>query len=81
MFRMYAASCRELADVVVIGHVHRAVDEQETTPRMIVLGGWQQRSSYLKVDAYGAQFYIEDDRPCDPGARLQAGSQSPTCGV
>jgi UDP-2,3-diacylglucosamine hydrolase len=81
VFREYAAACRESADLVVIGHVHRPVDEPRTTPRLIVLGGWQYRSSYLKVDASGAGFHIEDDRSHDPGPRLQAGSLSPTCEV
>jgi UDP-2,3-diacylglucosamine hydrolase len=81
VFREFAAACRGLADLVVIGHVHRPLDEPRTTPRLIVLGGWQHRSSYLKVDASGAQFHIEDDRSYDPGPRLQAGSLSPTCGV
>ena len=49
-FRAYASRLQGLADLVVIGHVHRAVDEAQTNPRMIVLGGWQARSSFLKVD-------------------------------
>lgn len=61
-YRIYAARLRGQADLVVIGHVHRAVDENATDPRMIVLGGWQARSSYLKVDQQGASFHIQDDR-------------------
>jgi UDP-2,3-diacylglucosamine hydrolase len=81
VFRDYAASCRGSADFVVIGHVHRPVDESNAIPRLVVLGGWQRRSSFLTVDASGAKFHIEDDRSVDPGARLQAGSLTPTCGV
>ncbi len=81
VFREYAAACRESADLVVIGHVHRAVDEPCPSPRLIVLGGWQYRSSYLKVDASGAGFHIEEDLSHDPARGLQAGSSSPTCGV
>jgi UDP-2,3-diacylglucosamine hydrolase len=81
VFREYTAACRGSADLVVIGHVHRAVDEPRLSPRLIVLGGWQHRSSYLKVDASGAQFHIEDDLSHDPGQRAQAGSPSPSCGV
>jgi len=81
VFREYTAACRGSADLVVMGHVHRPVDEPGQSPRLIVLGGWQYRSSYLKVDASGAQFHIEDDLSHEPGQRLQAGSPSPTCEV
>src|SRR5262249_19121010 len=60
-FRKYAASRRGLADLVVIGHVHRALDESSTDPRLIVLGGWQDRSSYLKIDPTGASFCVVSD--------------------
>jgi UDP-2,3-diacylglucosamine hydrolase len=81
VFRTYTAACRGLADLVIIGHVHRPVDEPGTSPRMVVLGGWQRRSSYLKVAASGAEFHIEDDCSQDLGPRLQARTLSPTCGV
>jgi UDP-2,3-diacylglucosamine hydrolase len=58
-FRMYVSTLKDQADLVVIGHVHRAVDEPLATPRMIVLGGWQARSSYLKVDERGASLHVE----------------------
>jgi UDP-2,3-diacylglucosamine hydrolase len=65
-FRAYTSRFTGLADLVVIGHVHRAVDEPETNPRMIVLGGWQARSSFLKVDKEGAILNALDD-PFSPG--------------
>ena len=61
VFRDYAAGLRGLADIVVIGHVHRAVDDSASDPRMIVLGGWQERSSYLKIDSTGASFHVVAD--------------------
>jgi UDP-2,3-diacylglucosamine hydrolase len=61
VFRDYAARRRGLADLVVIGHVHRAVDDCGSNPRMIVLGGWQDRSSYLKIDPAGASFHVVSD--------------------
>jgi UDP-2,3-diacylglucosamine hydrolase len=67
VYRSYAASCRDVADLVVIGHVHRAVDESGDRPRLIVLGGWQHRLSYLKIDEAGASFHIVPDP--EPGAR------------
>ena len=61
IFREYASSKRGRADLVVIGHVHRAVDDSASVPRMIVLGGWQKRSSYLKIDESGASFHVVAD--------------------
>jgi UDP-2,3-diacylglucosamine hydrolase len=61
VYRTYAASCRAVADLVVIGHVHRAVDEAPSRPRLIVLGGWQHRSSYLRIDEGGATFRVIPD--------------------
>lgn len=61
VFRPYAASFHGRADLVVIGHVHRPVDDQASVPRMIVLGGWQHRSSYLRIDESGASFFVLDD--------------------
>lgn len=58
VYRTYAASCRDFADIVVIGHVHRVVDEPGAGPRLIVLGGWQCRSSYLRIDEGGATFRV-----------------------
>ncbi len=62
VYRQYAALCRGSADLVVIGHVHRAVDEAQASPRLIVLGGWQSRSSYLRIDENGADFQVDRAR-------------------
>lgn len=61
VYRDYAASCREIADLVVIGHVHRAVDEADGPSRLIVLGGWHHRSSYLRIDEAGVSFHMIHD--------------------
>jgi UDP-2,3-diacylglucosamine hydrolase len=58
VYRDYATSCRDVADLVVIGHVHRPVDESGASPRTIVLGGWQHRSSFLIIDERGARFHV-----------------------
>jgi UDP-2,3-diacylglucosamine hydrolase len=63
----YAAQFQGSADIVVIGHVHRAVDLAHTNPRLVILGGWQRRSSFLKIDASGATFHVERD--CDQGRK------------
>jgi UDP-2,3-diacylglucosamine hydrolase len=62
VFRNYASRLQGAADLVIIGHVHRAADESHRNPRMIVLGGWLARSSFLKVDEEGAAFQVEEDR-------------------
>ncbi len=59
VYREYAAARRGSVDLVVIGHVHRPVDDAGTVPRLIVLGGWQHRTSYLKIDSAGASFHVE----------------------
>jgi len=66
IFRTYAESCRSAADLVVIGHVHAPVDLVESHPRLIVLGGWQYGSSFLKVDESGAIFHAESEPADNP---------------
>jgi UDP-2,3-diacylglucosamine hydrolase len=59
VYRQYAAAQRGSVDIVAVGHVHRPVDEADTSPRLIVLGGWLNRASYLKVDEAGAVLHVE----------------------
>jgi UDP-2,3-diacylglucosamine hydrolase len=72
VYRAYAAACRSEVDLVVIGHVHAPVDESQTGPRLIVLGGWQRHSSYLRIDRSGASFHVEDECARRQGAEAQA---------
>jgi UDP-2,3-diacylglucosamine hydrolase len=75
VYRSHAAACRDRADLVVIGHVHRPVDEAEAAPRLIVLGGWQDRSSYLRINETGATFHVEanPERVDQPGSAPNRG--------
>jgi UDP-2,3-diacylglucosamine hydrolase len=66
VYRQYAAQFQGSADIVVIGHVHRPVDLADANPRLIVLGGWQRRSSYLKIDETGATFHVESRTGVEP---------------
>ena len=70
-FRQFADRQAGSADLVVFGHLHRTVDDTTTPPRMVVLGGWQRQSSYLRVDASDASLIVEADpasMPCEsPG--------------
>lgn len=55
------------ADIAVFGHVHRAVDDPTSRPRFIVLGGWHDRSSFLRVDDRGAELVVrQEDRATRP---------------
>ncbi|HMB04971.1 MAG TPA: UDP-2,3-diacylglucosamine diphosphatase [Isosphaeraceae bacterium] len=66
-YRRYAASIRGQADLLVLGHIHAPLDDPGTDPRMIILGGWHRRSSYLKIDdASGATLIVEHDPPSGP---------------
>jgi UDP-2,3-diacylglucosamine hydrolase len=66
IYRTFAAARRGQAEIVVIGHVHRAVDDRDSNPRMIVLGGWQHRSSFLRIDSSGASLSIVADEDSIP---------------
>jgi UDP-2,3-diacylglucosamine hydrolase len=61
VFRQYAAARLGQFDLVIIGHVHRSVDDVGSDPRMIVLGGWQKQSSYLQIDHAVASFHVVAD--------------------
>jgi UDP-2,3-diacylglucosamine hydrolase len=83
VFRQYAAALRGRCDLVVIGHVHRAVDDADTDPRMVVLGGWQQQSSFLRIDAANASFHQVADDPAgdesSPVASIPPSPAEPRC--
>jgi UDP-2,3-diacylglucosamine hydrolase len=82
VYRQYAARLRGVADIVIIGHVHRAVDDSESNPRLVVLGGWQKRSSFLTIDPAGATFHVvADEHPEDRSTAVGSlpSHPSPTC--
>jgi UDP-2,3-diacylglucosamine hydrolase len=81
VYREYAALCRGSADLVVVGHVHRAVDDAGTHPRLVVLGGWQHRGSFLRVDAAGARTGSADNCSAEAARQHQAEIRSSTCGA
>jgi UDP-2,3-diacylglucosamine hydrolase len=58
VYRKYVQDLENQADLVIMGHVHRPVDEFVGDTRMIVLGGWQNGSSHLKIDELGANFSV-----------------------
>ncbi len=62
-YRDYAARLERSVDLVIIGHVHRPADLALTHPRVVVLGGWQHGSSFLKIDESGAHLHVDRERP------------------
>jgi UDP-2,3-diacylglucosamine hydrolase len=53
-YREYADTLGGSKDLIIFGHVHRFVDDQSRSPRLVVLGDWIEGASYLKIDAGGA---------------------------
>ncbi len=53
VYRQCADLLAESADICIYGHIHIAHDDLANRPRMIVLGGWHHRSSFLRVDDSG----------------------------
>jgi UDP-2,3-diacylglucosamine hydrolase len=61
VYQPYARRLDDSIDIAVFGHVHTPRDETTDGTRLVILGGWQERSSYLKIDETGARLVIEDD--------------------
>jgi len=59
IFRAFAATLGDRADLVVLGHVHKPLDTGEGRPRLVVLGGWHEKSSHLFVEDGRAEHVIE----------------------
>jgi UDP-2,3-diacylglucosamine hydrolase len=60
-YRRRADAMTPAIDLVVFGHIHCATDDAQRSPRLIVLGGWHHRASYLRIDAAGVAFVVEPD--------------------
>lgn len=59
VYRRYVQSCAGKADLVLLGHVHRSFEDADSTPRLIIPGGWFGQSSFVKVDSSGASLVVE----------------------
>lgn len=60
VYRRHADGFAGSIDLFIVGHIHRATDDPGP-PRMVVLGGWHHRSSYLRIDGDGPNFVVEED--------------------
>lgn len=56
----YVESRRDAADLFVFGHVHRRSDDVVGSNRLVVLGDWSERASYLVIDEQGVEFRCDD---------------------
>lgn len=61
-FRLYTRRLDPAIDLAVFGHVHCPFDDREIHPRMVILGSWHHRTSYLRIDERGAELVIEPAR-------------------
>ncbi len=61
VYRRHADAHRAEADLMVFGHIHMLHDDREGSPGLVVLGGWHERSSYLKVDCGEAILTVVED--------------------
>jgi UDP-2,3-diacylglucosamine hydrolase len=61
VYRNFADTLAGEVDLVVLGHLHKVVDDTSSEPRLIVLGNWHRRASYLKIDESGMTLHIVDD--------------------
>lgn len=61
IYRAAADRLRLEVDVCVFGHIHLAHDDQASDPRVIVLGGWHDRASHLRVSETGEAVLVVDE--------------------
>ena len=64
-YHRYADTLAPKPDLVVFGHIHTPIHDVERSPNLIVLGGWHDRTSYVKLDEDGPRLITEDD-PAEP---------------
>lgn len=59
IYRRRLAALDPSVDIAVFGHVHTPVDDPTTRPRLIIIGGWHDRTCYLRLDENGATHVVE----------------------
>ena len=58
--REHVGRLPDLYDLVIFGHVHLPFDTGPGRPRLVVLGGWHARTSYLVVEDGHASHVVEE---------------------
>ncbi len=46
-------------DLAIFGHVHTPFDDPNSRPRLIVIGGWHDRTCYVRLDEAGTTHVVE----------------------
>ncbi len=59
IFRESLAALDPAIDLAIFGHVHHPVDDPTTRPRIVILGGWHERTCYLRLDETGVTHVVE----------------------
>ena len=62
-YRRYARSRAGEFDLMVFGHIHTPADDRSEAPRVVVLGGWHSRTSYMRVEGGTATLVVEAAPP------------------
>jgi UDP-2,3-diacylglucosamine hydrolase len=70
IYRQYADSLADRADLVVFGHTHLTLDDASQSPRMVVLGDWKHQASYLRIDDQGARLVVLRDEPVGTNSEI-----------
>ncbi len=58
-YQRYVASLVGPFDLVILGHVHSAIDTGPGRPRLVILGGWYHQSSYLVLERGSISHIVE----------------------
>lgn len=66
VFRRYADAHSDRAALFVFGHAHLTVDDTSRRPRLVVLGDWKDRASYLRIDERGIRQVVIHDEVVAP---------------
>lgn len=53
-YRAHVAALPPGPDLVILGHVHLPVDDRDASPRLVILGGWQTQTCFLRIDPDGS---------------------------
>jgi hypothetical protein len=59
IYRRHIVGIDPTVDLAVFGHVHTPLDDSTTRPRLVIIGGWHDRTCYLRLDETGATHVVE----------------------
>jgi UDP-2,3-diacylglucosamine pyrophosphatase LpxH len=60
VYRRFVDAMTDPPDLVICGHIHKTFDEvRPNGARLVVLGNWHKKSSYLRLGGGRAELIIE----------------------